>query len=62
MGFACEDSMGLIRGLEIQALVEAATGDVCPCKQGEGCPLECGSGISRDGRGDLWVPRIRVGA
>jgi hypothetical protein len=31
--------MGLIRGLEIQSLVEDATGAPCPCTRGLPCPL-----------------------
>lgn len=32
--------MGLIRGREIQDLIERSTGELCPCKVGRGCPLE----------------------
>ena len=35
----CERAMGLVRGREIRELVEAATGDVCPCRKGQICPL-----------------------
>lgn len=35
----CERAMGLLRGREIQELVKSATGDICPCKKGQMCPL-----------------------
>lgn len=36
----CEVAMGLIRGREIQELVEESTGRPCPCRLGHACPLE----------------------
>lgn len=35
----CQAMFGLERGTQIQALVEAATGEDCPCIQGRVCPL-----------------------
>ena len=32
--YECERLYGLSRGLEIQELVEEATGGACPCKRG----------------------------
>lgn len=35
----CQAMFGLERGNQIQALVEDATGEDCPCIQGRTCPL-----------------------
>ncbi len=35
----CQAMFGVERGDEIIALIEAATGELCPCKQDAGCPL-----------------------
>lgn len=37
--FQCERLFGETRGQQIQALVEEATGELCPCKAGRSCPL-----------------------
>lgn len=39
MVMLCEAAFGLVRGREIQQLVEDSTGEACPCKQGRPCPL-----------------------
>jgi hypothetical protein len=35
----CERLFGVSQGLAIQALVESATGGLCPCKRGLQCLL-----------------------
>lgn len=35
----CEVLFGTDRGRAVQELVEGATGQLCPCKQGLTCPL-----------------------
>lgn len=35
----CEIKMGLMRGREIQDMIEAAINAPCPCKIGNRCPL-----------------------
>jgi hypothetical protein len=35
----CERLFGELRGREVQDLVEAATGELCPCKRDMVCPL-----------------------
>ena len=35
----CKALFGDVRGSEIVELVEATTGEACPCKQGRPCPL-----------------------
>ena len=37
--YQCERLFGIDEGLKIRALVEAATGEPCPCKQGSPCLL-----------------------
>jgi len=37
--YGCEVLFDEERGLAVQELVEAATGEPCPCKQGRACPL-----------------------
>lgn len=39
MALPCKARFGEVRGREIQVLVEESTGDICPCKQGQPCPL-----------------------
>ncbi len=38
----CERLFGVVRGGEIKALVEDATGGPCPCLAGRPCPLSKG--------------------
>lgn len=35
----CESKFGLVRGREIQQLIQDATGQNCPCVEGRPCPL-----------------------
>lgn len=35
----CQALFGIERGAQIQALIEAATAEPCPCAQGRTCPL-----------------------
>lgn len=37
--YGCEVMWGDDRAVKVQALVEESTGQLCPCKRGEGCPL-----------------------
>lgn len=37
--YECERLFGADRGTQVQELVELATGELCPCKQGRACPL-----------------------
>lgn len=35
----CQAIYGIERGAEVQAFLELATGQPCPCRQGHSCPL-----------------------
>lgn len=37
--YQCERLFGIDEGLKIRGMVEAATGEPCPCKQGKPCLL-----------------------
>lgn len=39
MLLTCQAIYGIERGGELVALLEDATGELCPCKQGRVCPL-----------------------
>jgi hypothetical protein len=39
MLLVCEAIYGVERGIEVRAMVEGATGEACPCRQGRPCPL-----------------------
>lgn len=54
----CEVAMGLIRGREIQELVTEATGQTCPCRLGEPCPLLPYAGVEDPA---LKVPPVTGG-
>lgn len=47
----CERLFGAARGLEVQAFVEEATGEQCPCKAGQSCPF----GVAQEDS-----PRLRL--
>ncbi len=42
----CKEKLGEVRGAELVALVERATGEKCPCKQGRVCPLLPAAAVS----------------
>lgn len=52
--------MGLLQGMHIQQLVEAATGEPCPCKVGKGCPLGVGGPVGATPVEAPRVPRRRL--
>lgn len=37
--YGCEVLFSKERSDALQKLIEGATGELCPCKQGRGCPL-----------------------
>lgn len=47
---ACEATVETIAAVSIQRTIERATGELCPCKSGQPCPIrfELGNNAPRD--------------
>jgi hypothetical protein len=39
MAYGCEILFTVERAAAVRELIEGAMGELCPCKQGRGCPL-----------------------